>query len=69
MFPIIIGMFYALPIPQIVAVDSGALLAYYGTIFGIIGSFITYRQELKKRKKERIKELKPNFLNALLNVG
>lgn len=61
-FPIIIGLIYAIPIPQIVAVDSGDLLAYYGTTFGIIGSFITYRHEIKKRKKERIKELKPNFV-------
>ena len=61
-FPIIIGLIYAIPLPQIVAVDSGDLLAYYGTTFGIVGSFITYRFELSKSKKERIKELKPAFV-------
>ena len=62
MFPIIVGLIYAIPIPQFVAVDSGDLLAYYGTTFGIIGSFITYRHELNKSKKERINELKPAFI-------
>lgn len=62
-------MFYALPIPQIVAVDSGDLLAYYGTTFGIIGSFITYRHELRKSKKERIKELKPTFVVEVRNIN
>ena len=61
-FPIIIGLIYSIPIPQIVAVDSGDLLAYYGTSFGIIGSYITYRHELSKSKKERIKELTPTFI-------
>lgn len=68
-FPIIIGLIYAIPIPQIVAVDSGDLLAYYGTTFGIIGSFITYRHELNKSKKERIKELKPSFVVEVKKVS
>ena len=55
-------MIYALPLPQIVAVESGDLLAYYGTTFGIIGSFITYRYETNKNKKEKIKELQPTFV-------
>lgn len=68
-FPIIIGMIYAIPIPQIVAVNSGDLLAYYGTTFGIIGSFITYRHELNKSKKERINELKPTFIVEVKKVN
>lgn len=67
-FPIIIGLIYAIPIPQFVAVDSGDLLAYYGTTFGIIGSFITYRHELNKSKKERINELKPAFIVEVKKV-
>lgn len=62
LFPIVIGLFYALPLPQIVAVGSGDLLAYYGAFFGIVGSFVTYRIEIAKRKKERIKEIKPVFI-------
>ena len=68
-FPIIIGLIYVIPIPQIVAVDSGDLLAYYGTTFGIIGSFITYRFELSKSKKERIKELKPVFVVEVKKIN
>ena len=67
-FPIIIGLIYAIPIPQFVAVDSGDLLTYYGTTFGIIGSFITYRHELNKSKKERIRELKPAFIVEVKKV-
>ena len=61
-------MIYAIPIPQFVAVDSGDLLAYYGTTFGIIGSFATYRHELNKSKKERINELKPAFIVEVKKV-
>lgn len=69
LFPIIIGLIYAIPIPQIVAVDSGDLLAYFGTAFGIIGSFMTYRHELRKSKKERIEELKPTFVVKVEKVN
>ena len=62
LFPIIIGGFYALPLPQFIAVELGDLLAYYATAFGIIGSFITYRHETNKSKKEKIKEIKPTFV-------
>ncbi len=60
-FPLIVGVLYALPVPRIIALDSGDLLAYYGTAFGIIGSFFVYRDEVKKKEKERTKELKPVF--------
>ena len=42
--------------------NSGDLLAYYGTAFGIFGSFVTYRHETEKKAKERNRELKPIFL-------
>ena len=59
--PLVVGAIYALPLPRIIDVDAGDLLAYYGTTFGIIGSFIAYRIELNKKEKEKIKELKPIF--------
>ena len=62
LFPIIIGAIYAMPLPQFVDVESGDLLAYYATTFGIIGSFITYQHKVRKSKKEKIKELKPTFV-------
>ena len=36
LFPIAVGLIYALPLPQIVAIDSGDLLGYYATTFGIL---------------------------------
>jgi len=61
LFPLVIGAIYALPFPQVIAVEAGDLLAYYGTVFGIIGSFVAYRREINKRNKERIRKLKPSF--------
>ena len=61
LFPLAVGFIYALPLPQIIDVASGDLLAYYGTAFGILGSFIAYRLEIKKQKKERTRELRPVF--------
>lgn len=60
-FPLGVGAIYALPLPRIINVEAGDLLAYYGTTFGIIGSFVAYRIELKKKEKEKITELKPVF--------
>lgn len=62
LFPIVVGLIYALPLPQIVAVDSGDLLGYYATVFGIWGSFYTYRLEKRKSEKERRNDLKPHFI-------
>lgn len=65
-FPIVVGLIYALPLPQIVAIDSGDLLGYYATTFGILGSFYTYRLEKRKNEKERKSELKPNFIIEII---
>ena len=60
-FPLIVDGLYALPFRQIIAIDSGDLLSYYGTAFGIFGSFITYRTETRKKKKEREIDMRPSF--------
>jgi len=60
-FPLLVGAIYALPLPQVIAVESGDLLAYYGTSMGILGSFITYQSERKKADKERAQKMKPIF--------
>lgn len=65
LFPIVVGMIYALPLPQIVAVDSGDLLGYYATVFGIWGSFYTYRLEKRKSEIERNNDIKPQFIVEL----
>lgn len=61
LFPLIVGGIYAIPLPRIIDVEAGELLAYYGATFGIIGSFVAYRMEVRKKEKERIQELKPVF--------
>lgn len=43
-------------------VESGDVLSYYATSLGIIGSFITYREEKKKEKKERNSDIKPRLV-------
>lgn len=60
-FPLLVGAIYALPLPQVIAVESGDLLAYYGTSLGILGSFITYQAERKRTDKERTQNMKPIF--------
>lgn len=61
LFPLIIGAVYALPLPQIVAVDCGDLLSFYGTALGIFSSFVIYRQEKIKERKENLKILRPKL--------
>lgn len=62
LLPIIVGIIYAIPIPQVLMVESGDVLSYYATSLGIIGSFITYREEKKKEKKERNSDIKPRLV-------
>lgn len=58
-------MFYNIPFINGLNIETGALLEYYGTALGIIGSFVTYRYETKKKKMERNHELKPKLLVEL----
>lgn len=61
-FPIIVGLIYCIPVPQIIYIDSGDLLMYYATVFGIAGSFTIYRWEVNLKEKEKIRNLKPSFV-------
>lgn len=60
-FPLLVGYIYALPLPRVIDVESGDLLAFYGTAFGILGSFYTYRMEKEKEKRAKEKESKPQL--------
>ena len=64
-FPLFVGNVYTWKLPQWVAVESGDLLSYYATVFGILGSFIIYRNERKDKETERKKELRPSFVVEL----
>lgn len=61
LFPLIIGFLYFLPLPQVINLNSGDLLAFYGTAFGILGSFLMYRYEIDKKEEERDKKLRPQL--------
>ncbi len=58
-FPLIIGFIASLNLPNIINVDTGALLHYYGVVFGILASFITYYETKQNEKKERLNNIKP----------
>ena len=59
LFPLLVGVFYSLPLPQYIAVDCGDLLSYYATAFGLFGSIYIFLQENKNRKKEHESQLAP----------
>ena len=61
-FPAVIGLLYHLPVGRIIEIESGDLLSFYGTAFGIFGSFITYRYSKKKQEKQREAENRPVFI-------
>ena len=61
LFPLIIGAVYALPLPQIIMVDAGDLLSFYGLAFGIMGSYITYANNKKKSEASKNENLKPKL--------
>lgn len=64
-FPIVVGVIYGLPLPQIIAVDAGDLLAYYGVAFGLFGSFYKYSEDKRKDNKERLQAAVPAFYVSL----
>lgn len=61
LFPALIILIYAIPWFQTTTVKAGDLLAYYGAVFGIVASFLLYRDEISKKRLERQRELKPEF--------
>ena len=65
LFPLVVGVIYALPLPQIIAVDVGDLLTYYGVAFGLLGSFLSYRLEKQKEEKEKNSKNRPVFIVKL----
>ena len=60
-FPLVVGAVYALPLPQIIMVEAGDLLSFYGVAFGIMGSYITYANNKKKEEASKNEKLKPKL--------
>lgn len=80
MLPFAIGGIYKLPLPQIIPISMGDLLAYYATAFAIPGSFavlyVTRRmedldkaKEKEEQKDKEIEEHKPHFTITLEKNG
>lgn len=58
-FPLVVGLIYALPFPQVIAIESGDLLSYYATVFSILGSVYMFLRESKSKRKEHENGLSP----------
>ncbi len=64
-FPLIVGAIYALPFPQVIAVDCDDLLSFYGTAGGILSSIWIYIDEKAHQKKEKESKNRPNLYVTL----
>ena len=56
LFPLLIGIICALNLPNIINVASGDLLSYYAVAFGILASYLTYKNEKYKMNITRSEE-------------
>ena len=65
-FPFALRTIYCEQLAEKVVIEFGNLLTYYGTALGIFFSFVTYRMEERKKKKERDAKLEP-FLSVELS--
>lgn len=64
-FPALLNFIYSFLSGQIIYIDIGNLLAYYGTLFGILVSFITYRNEINQKHKLSNIKFKPQITLCL----
>lgn len=60
-FPLLLYMIYGLICCCYPPFEPGVLLSYYGTTFGIFGSFVTFYLTNKKEKETRNAEIKPKI--------
>ena len=60
-FPLLLYMIYRLIYCCYPPFEAGVLLSYYGTTFGIFGSFVTFYLTDKKEKETRNAEIKPKI--------
>lgn len=60
-FPIIVGLIYAIPIKQVVMVESGDLLGFYSTVFGFFVTAYIFFYNKRKSEKEKLQAKKPKL--------
>lgn len=58
-FPILVVAIYLIPCLKRLPISAGELLAYYGVIFGLLGSYYKYSEDRRKEKREKEKKLTP----------
>lgn len=64
-FPLFVGWIYTWPFSQIIDVDCGDLLSFYGTAAGILSSVWIYLDEKARQKKEKESLRRPNLYVTL----
>lgn len=67
-FPLLLYMIYRLVYCCYPPFEPGVLLSYYGTTFGIFGSFVTFYMNYQKEKETRNIEIKPKISVDLQKV-
>lgn len=60
-FPVILSIIYKKIYFRTPPLDSGDVLSYFATTFGIFGSFVTFYLTNKKEKETRNAEIKPKI--------
>lgn len=60
--PLLVSLAYVIPLFKTRIIEPGELLSFFGTAYGISASFILYRLERAKEKKQQRAETKPAFL-------
>ncbi len=61
-FPLIIALIYLIPCKQILPVDIGELLSFYGATLGLVGAAFTYVENKAKHENEMFSIYKPKFI-------
>lgn len=61
LFPLLIAVVTCVPCLRSFLPKSGDLLAYYGVIFGLLGSYYKYSEDRRKEKREKEQALTPFF--------
>jgi len=58
--PIVVGLFYKIPI-NFVDIEIGDLLSFYAVAIGLFASYFTYSEDKKQRAREKRKSFRPKI--------
>lgn len=60
LFPIIVGLFYKIPI-NFISIEIGDLLSFYAVALGLFATYLTYRENENKKFLARQESLQPRI--------